>query len=80
MTIRWLAGAMPDLQLLSLTDAELEQMLPEVCNGLRSIDELRTAGYFRDPEALTNLKTVPGLESLHERADYKAVVSEAEKR
>jgi tetratricopeptide (TPR) repeat protein len=48
--------------------------------AVRILDELRASGYFRDPEALTNLKTAPGLESLHERADYKAVVSEAEKR
>ncbi len=44
--VRWLAGAMPDLQLPSLNDDDLAQMLPEICHGLRSLDELRAADWL----------------------------------
>ncbi|HEX3600760.1 MAG TPA: ATP-dependent helicase HrpB [Lacipirellulaceae bacterium] len=44
--VRWLADAMPDLNLPRFDEAELEKMLPEICFGLRSLDELRTADWL----------------------------------
>jgi ATP-dependent helicase HrpB len=56
----WLAGALPDLKLPTLDQAELEQMLPEVCRGLRSIDEVRSADW------LTTLQARAGFDRLVE--------------
>ena len=44
--IRWLCSVAPDLHLPAFTDAEIEQMLPEICYGLRSLDELRRADWI----------------------------------
>jgi ATP-dependent helicase HrpB len=43
--VRWLASIAPDLQLPAMTDADLEQMLPEICYGLRSLEDLRNADW-----------------------------------
>ncbi|MGD9633796.1 MAG: ATP-dependent helicase HrpB [Pirellulales bacterium] len=39
--LRWLADARPDLELPKFDEAELADMLPELCHGLRSLAELR---------------------------------------
>jgi ATP-dependent helicase HrpB len=44
--VRWLAEALPDLGLPALDRAELESLLPEVCQGLRSLEELRRADWL----------------------------------
>jgi len=44
--VRWLVGAMPELELASLSDEELQQLLPELCHGLRSIDDVRNADWL----------------------------------
>ncbi|MCC7085963.1 MAG: ATP-dependent helicase HrpB [Pirellulales bacterium] len=44
--VRWLAEAMPDLGLPALDRAQIEQMLPELCRGLRSLDEVRAADWL----------------------------------
>jgi len=44
--VRWLATAMPDMQLPLLSDDDLEKMLPALCLGLRSLDELRNADWL----------------------------------
>jgi ATP-dependent helicase HrpB len=44
--VRWLAGAAPDLRLPAFDDAELEEMLTDVCQGLRSLDELRAVDWL----------------------------------
>ena len=44
--VRWLADALPDLKLPTLDENDLQQMLPEICHGLRSLDELRTADWL----------------------------------
>jgi ATP-dependent helicase HrpB len=44
--VRWLAAAAPDLELPSLDGAALEAMLPEVCHGLRSLEDLRAADWL----------------------------------
>lgn len=44
--LRWLADARPDLELPPLDQADIEQMLPDICHGLRSLDELRNADWL----------------------------------
>jgi ATP-dependent helicase HrpB len=44
--VRWLASARADLDLPPLDEAELPQMLPDVCRGLRSLDELQKADWL----------------------------------
>ncbi|MFM9194936.1 MAG: ATP-dependent helicase HrpB, partial [Planctomycetia bacterium] len=44
--VRWLAAAVPDLGLPPLTDADLGGLLPGVCVGLRSLDEIATADWL----------------------------------
>jgi ATP-dependent helicase HrpB len=44
--VRWLESVVPDLQLPALTNTDLEQALPEICYGLRSLDELRNADWY----------------------------------
>jgi ATP-dependent helicase HrpB len=44
--VRWLADVRPDLHLPALGEEELQQLLPEICQGLRSLDELRNADWL----------------------------------
>jgi ATP-dependent helicase HrpB len=44
--VRWLAAAAPDLGLPALTDADLASLLPDICHGLRSLDEIATADWL----------------------------------
>jgi ATP-dependent helicase HrpB len=44
--VRWLAGAIPDLHLPALDENDLQRSLPEICHGLRSLDELRAADWL----------------------------------
>jgi ATP-dependent helicase HrpB len=37
---------MPDLELPPLNDNDLEKILPEICLGLRSLDDLRNADWL----------------------------------
>jgi ATP-dependent helicase HrpB len=43
---RWLAVAMPDLGLPPLDDASVRGLLADVCLGLRTLDEVRTADWL----------------------------------
>jgi ATP-dependent helicase HrpB len=44
--VRWLAVARPELELPTFDAAELASLLRDVCRGLRSLDELRTADWL----------------------------------
>jgi ATP-dependent helicase HrpB len=44
--VRWLADMRPDLNLPPLDEPALANMLPELCHGLRSLDELRGADWL----------------------------------
>lgn len=44
--IRWLSDARPDLELPKFDESEMEELLPEICQGLRSLDELRGADWL----------------------------------
>jgi ATP-dependent helicase HrpB len=44
--VRWLAEAQPDLGLPTFTDEQLQEMLPDICHGLRSLEDLRNADWL----------------------------------
>jgi len=58
--VRWLAAAVPDLGLPALTDADLASLLPAICHGLRSLDQIATADW------LSPLQSAVGYERLAE--------------
>ena len=58
--LRWLAATMPDLALPTLDDASLKSLLPELCAGLRSLDEVRAADW------LSRLQAAVGYDRLTE--------------
>ena len=62
--IRWLSDAMPDLKLPSFDSLEIEQMLPEVCIGLRSLDELRSADWLALLQARVGYDRLPEINRL----------------
>jgi len=46
LRVDWLARTLPDFDLPRLSDADLLAMLPAVCRGLRSLDEIRAADWL----------------------------------
>src|SRR5690606_2219485 len=44
--VRWLADSFPELELPKLDGEELAAMLPDVCLGLRSLDEIPRADWL----------------------------------
>jgi ATP-dependent helicase HrpB len=57
---RWLMTTMPDLGLPAVDDAVLKTLLPDVCRGLRTLEEVRSADW------LTPLQAVVGFDRLRE--------------
>jgi ATP-dependent helicase HrpB len=62
--IRWLASIAPDLQLPAFTDADIELMLPEICYGSRSLDELRSADWLASLQNKVGYERLPEIERL----------------
>ena len=58
--VRWLSAAMPDLAIPALDDAAIAGMLPELCVGLRSLDDVSRADW------LSRLQAAAGYERLAE--------------
>ena len=44
--LRWLAEARPDLELPAVDESAIEQVLPEICYGLKSLDDVREADWL----------------------------------
>ncbi len=44
--VRWLGVARPELELPSLNADAIAELLPDLCHGLRSLDELRSANWL----------------------------------
>jgi ATP-dependent helicase HrpB len=61
---RWLASIGPELQLPGFLNADLEQMLPEICYGLRSLDELRSADWLAFLQNQIGYERLPEIERL----------------
>ncbi|NBW96226.1 MAG: ATP-dependent helicase HrpB [Planctomycetia bacterium] len=58
--VRWLAAEAPDLGLPACDDTALAALLPDICHGLRSLDEVQAADW------LSRLQTLVGYERLAE--------------
>jgi len=59
---RWLAAALPDLGLPPLADADLAGQLPDLCQGCRSLDELRGANWLGAVQSLVGHDRVAEIE------------------
>ena len=62
--VRWLASVAPELDLPTFADADVEQMLPEICYGLRSLDELRNADWLALLQNKVGYERLPEIERL----------------
>jgi ATP-dependent helicase HrpB len=62
--VRWLAAAVPDLGLPSCSDADLGALLPAVCGGLRSLDEIATADWLSRLHALVGYDRLADVDRL----------------
>jgi ATP-dependent helicase HrpB len=68
--IRWLATAAPDLALPSFDDAALLALLPDVCSGLRSLEEIRAADWLSRLHAAVGYERLAEIDRLAP-ADYE---------
>ena len=62
--LRWLAGAAADLGLPTLDDAALKGLLPDLCQGLRSLDEVQAADWLSPLHAAVGYDRLPEIERL----------------
>ena len=62
--VRWLAAAVPDLDLPPLTDADLASLLPDICTGLRSLDDIATADWLSRFQAAVGYERVAELDRM----------------
>jgi ATP-dependent helicase HrpB len=62
--VRWLAAAVPDLGLPSCSDADLGALLPAVCDGLRSLDEIAAADWLSRLHALVGYDRLADVDRL----------------
>jgi ATP-dependent helicase HrpB len=61
---RWLAGSIPELALPALDDATLAGLLPEICTGLRTLDDVRQADWLSHLHGLVGHDRVAEIERL----------------
>ena len=61
---RWLATAAPDLGLPPLDDAAVAMLLPDVCTGLRSLDDVKAADWLAYLQSLVGHERITEIERL----------------
>jgi ATP-dependent helicase HrpB len=62
--VRWLADARQDLALPRFDDVELAELLPDICRGLRSLEELRSADWLAWLQARVGFNRLPEIDRL----------------
>ena len=62
--VRWLAAAMPELALPSLDEAMLKAMLPDVCCGFSSLEELRKRDWLPSLQSSVGFDRLPEIDRL----------------
>jgi len=62
--VRWLATAGPDLGLPDCDDARLALLLPDLCLGLRSLDEVQAADWLAPIQALVGYDRLAEIDRL----------------
>ncbi|BBO35743.1 ATP-dependent helicase HrpB [Lacipirellula parvula] len=65
--VRWLAESLPELELPRFDAEELAAMLPEVCIGLRSLDDIRTADWLSRLQQEVGYERIAEIERLAPR-------------
>jgi ATP-dependent helicase HrpB len=65
--VRWLAESMPDLGLPRFDDEELSDLLPEVCLGLRSLEEIPQADWLSPLQQRVGYERIAEIERLAPR-------------
>lgn len=65
--VRWLAASLPELGLPSLDDGELGALLPDVCIGLRSLDEIGSADWMSHVQQRVGYERLAEIERLAPR-------------
>jgi ATP-dependent helicase HrpB len=65
--VRWLAESLPELELPKFDAEELAAMLPEVCIGLRSLDDIRTADWLSRLQQEVGYERIAEIERLAPR-------------
>lgn len=62
--VRWLANAAPDLNLSRLCNADLAEMLPDICIGLRCLDAIVTADWLSRVQAFVGLERLSEIDRM----------------
>ena len=62
--VRWLAATMPDLDLPAFDDTALKGLLPDVCRGLRTLEEVRTADWLSRLQAIVGFDCLRDIDTL----------------
>ncbi|MEI6240800.1 MAG: ATP-dependent helicase HrpB [Planctomycetia bacterium] len=62
--VRWLAASMPDLGLPNCDDARLAAILPDLCVGLRSLDDVQAADWLGPVQALVGYERLAEIDRL----------------
>ncbi len=62
--VQWLSGVMGELGLPRLDDAEMMRILPDVCHGLRSLDEVRGADWMARLQATVGYERLAEIDRL----------------
>jgi len=62
--VRWLAATAPELDLPRLTEADLAALLPDMCTGLRSLDDIATADWLSRLQAMVGYERLAEVERL----------------
>jgi ATP-dependent helicase HrpB len=62
--VRWLAAETPDVGLPALDRNEVAAMLPELCRGLRSLEELRAANWLAQLQGRVGYERVAEIDRL----------------
>ena len=65
--VRWLAASLPELELPTFDDEQLAELLPDVCRGLRSLEEIRTADWLSPLQQRVGYERVAEIERLAPR-------------
>lgn len=65
--VRWLTESLPELELPQFDADELAAMLPEVCIGLRSLDDIRTADWLSRLQQEVGYERITEIERLAPR-------------
>ncbi|MFM8380294.1 MAG: ATP-dependent helicase C-terminal domain-containing protein, partial [Planctomycetia bacterium] len=62
--VRWLAAAAPDLGLPACDDAALAALLPDLCHGLRSLDDVQAADWLSRLQGLVGYDRLAEIDRL----------------